>query len=96
MKDSSPVLTNSQVEALSKQTITTQTEIKEEPDPELVIPKTSVPNYQNNGKQNVNSASKSPENRKSCKTNKGNENHLIRSSLYSLLSNTLSKFIVYK
>ncbi|XP_045761275.1 uncharacterized protein LOC123864702 isoform X1 [Maniola jurtina] len=67
LKDSSPVLTNSQAEALAKQTSTTQTEIKEEPDPELVIPKTSVPNYHNNGKQNTNRASKSPENRKLCK-----------------------------
>ncbi|XP_034841289.1 protein abrupt isoform X1 [Maniola hyperantus] len=76
LRDSSPVLTNLQAEAFSKQTSTiTQTEIKEEPDPELVIPKTSVPNYHNNGKQNTNSASKSPENRKLCKIPRGDNNN---------------------
>ncbi|CAH2268762.1 jg23785 [Pararge aegeria aegeria] len=67
LSDSSPVLTNSQAEALSKQCSTTQTEIKEEPDPELVIPKTSVPNYQNNGKH-TNIVTKSTENRKVSKS----------------------------
>ncbi|XP_023940141.2 protein tramtrack, beta isoform isoform X1 [Bicyclus anynana] len=63
LRDASPVLTNSQVEAMSKQTTTTQTEIKEEPDPELVIPKTSVPNYQNNTRQ-TNITTRSSDNRK--------------------------------
>ncbi|XP_053601897.1 protein tramtrack, beta isoform isoform X1 [Plodia interpunctella] len=51
--DSSPVLTNSQAEALSKEmapTTPAPPELKEDPDPELSIPKTSVPNYQTNTK----------------------------------------------
>ncbi|KAM3966792.1 uncharacterized protein ACR2FA_012331 isoform 2-T2 [Aphomia sociella] len=48
LADSSPVLTNTQVEAMAKETAAAQTtqEIKEEPDPELSIPKSSVLNYQ--------------------------------------------------
>lgn len=47
LSDSSPVLTNAQIEASTKEKPQyTPPEVKEEPDPELVIPKTSVPNYQ--------------------------------------------------
>ncbi|XP_026764436.2 protein tramtrack, alpha isoform isoform X1 [Galleria mellonella] len=48
LADSSPVLTNTQAEALAKETPPLQPappEVKEEPDPELSIPKSSVPNY---------------------------------------------------
>ncbi|CAH2099730.1 unnamed protein product [Euphydryas editha] len=69
LRDSSPVLTNSQAEALSKKTATAiQTDIKEEIDPETSIPKSSVPNYQMNGKEINNVLVKNPE------TKKGNKN----------------------
>ncbi|XP_068629198.1 protein tramtrack, beta isoform-like isoform X3 [Battus philenor] len=64
LADSSPVLTNSQAEALAKQ-IQTQTEIKDETDPELAIPKTSVPNYQSIVKQ----AAKTLESKRQCRNN---------------------------
>ncbi|XP_050352948.1 protein abrupt-like isoform X1 [Nymphalis io] len=76
LKDSSPVLTNSQAEALSQQqttkpTTTTQTDIKEEIDPELSIPKSSVPNYQTNGKQLNNTVVKTPETKKGHRNTRG-------------------------
>lgn len=67
LRDSSPVLTNSQAEALAKQAATIQTDIKEEIDPEMSIPKSSVPNYQNNGKQINSVLVKNPENKKGLK-----------------------------
>ncbi|XP_045454517.1 zinc finger and BTB domain-containing protein 11 isoform X3 [Melitaea cinxia] len=67
LRDSSPVLTNSQAEALAKQTATIQTDIKEEIDPEMSIPKSSVPNYQNNGKQINSVLVRNPENKKGLK-----------------------------
>ncbi|KAL0850011.1 hypothetical protein ABMA28_011921 [Loxostege sticticalis] len=49
LSDSSPVLTNSQAEAMTKEHSSQQApDVKEEPDPELSIPKSSVPNYQTN------------------------------------------------
>lgn len=71
MSDSSPVLTNSQAEALSKQTNILQTEAKEEVDPEMAIPKSSVPNYQNNGKQSKNVSINTTDLKKACKGTKG-------------------------
>lgn len=49
LSDCSPVLTNSQAESIEKEKSSTPQTIiavKEEIDPELSIPKTSVPNYQ--------------------------------------------------
>ncbi|VVC87973.1 unnamed protein product, partial [Leptidea sinapis] len=47
LADSSPVLTNTQAEALSRdEPNVTLPEIKDDVDPEMSIPKTSVPNYQ--------------------------------------------------
>lgn len=49
LADSSPVLTNSQVLAYAKdnpRSTPVVQEVKQECDPELVIPKSSVPNYQ--------------------------------------------------
>ncbi|XP_061382644.1 zinc finger and BTB domain-containing protein 11 isoform X2 [Danaus plexippus] len=68
LTDSSPVLTNSQAVAMSKQTTPTQTEIKEEPDPELSIPKSSVPNYQNNVRQTGSVLIRAPETKRSNRT----------------------------
>lgn len=65
------MLTNSQAEALSKKTSTTQTEVKEEMDPELAIPKSSVPNYQNNGKHSNHVTTKPTSLPKIHKSNKG-------------------------
>lgn len=62
LSDSSPVLTNAQLENNSKDLIHDSQEFKE--DPELVIPKTSVPNYQTSIIKNV---SKSTEAKKPCK-----------------------------
>ncbi|CAH0406062.1 unnamed protein product [Chilo suppressalis] len=65
LSDSSPVLTNSQAEALAKERVTQQPlhEVKEEPDPEMSIPKTSVPNYQTT----VVKQTKSGEVKKTCR-----------------------------
>ncbi|CAG9782876.1 unnamed protein product [Diatraea saccharalis] len=65
LSDSSPVLTNSQAEALAKERISQQPlhEVKEEPDPEMSIPKTTVPNYQTT----IVKQTKSGEMKKSCR-----------------------------
>ncbi|XP_047542176.1 protein tramtrack, alpha isoform-like isoform X3 [Vanessa atalanta] len=80
LKDASPVLTNSQAEALSKPTATIQTDIKEEIDPELSIPKSSVPNYQTNGKQLNSAVIKIPETKKGHRSNRGNSGENISQS----------------
>ncbi|XP_026484820.1 uncharacterized protein LOC113392547 isoform X1 [Vanessa tameamea] len=80
LKDASPVLTNSQAEALSKPTATIQTDIKEEIDPELSIPKSSVPNYQTNGKQLNSAVIKNPETKKGHRSNRGNSGENISQS----------------
>ncbi|XP_046969306.1 uncharacterized protein LOC124536760 [Vanessa cardui] len=80
LKDSSPVLTNSQADALSKSTATIQTDIKEEIDPELSIPKSSVPNYQTNGKQMNSAVIKTPETKKGHRSNRGNSAENISQS----------------
>ncbi|CAB3231360.1 unnamed protein product [Arctia plantaginis] len=46
LSDASPILSNSQIEGNLKVKIPIPQEIKEAPDPELVIPTSSVPNYQ--------------------------------------------------
>ncbi|XP_072935825.1 uncharacterized protein [Epargyreus clarus] len=65
LSDSSPVLTNAQIEAMAKeqqqqqqqlqiqqqQLLQLQQDFKEDLDPELAIPKSSVPNYQTTHKQ---------------------------------------------
>ncbi|CAK1599992.1 unnamed protein product [Parnassius mnemosyne] len=66
--DSSPVSSNSQTEALDKQ-LQTQSEIKDATDPELAIPKSSVPNYQSIMKQST----KQLDSRRQCK-NKDQQN----------------------
>ncbi|XP_013193103.2 uncharacterized protein LOC106136952 isoform X3 [Amyelois transitella] len=67
LADSSPVLTNSQAEALSKEKAPNPPappEVMEEPDPEMSIPKSAVPNYQASNKS---TATKSTETRKTYK-----------------------------
>lgn len=66
LADSSPVLTNSQAEELAKQT-QTQAEVRDDTDPELAIPKTSVPNYQSIDKQ----ATKTIETKRNYRNTKG-------------------------
>lgn len=64
LSDSNPILTNAQSEAIvteNLQPVVAQ-DPKEEPDPELAIPKSSVPNYQTSV---VKQAAKSTETKKS-------------------------------
>ncbi|CAG4963309.1 unnamed protein product [Parnassius apollo] len=69
LSDSSPVSTNSQTEALDKQ-VQTQSEMKDGTDPELAIPKSSLPNYQSVAKQST----KQLDSKRQCKNNKDQQN----------------------